>query len=269
MRFFATVLVAVAVCAVAAASAGEQPAAAAAVSADPFPIGERLVYKVTFMGIRCGTMTLESFREVEDERELCRIVMTARTTKFFDGIYRVRSRIESWFDPGAMSTIRYLDVSHEKKRVREERYELDLETGEVARFKDGEVTSFTTDVRPLLDPLAYLYRLRTLVGDGTQSVELNMVSSKEAFATVAEDRKTKTIGTPFGKREVLLVVPRPRDGMLFTKKGEMVMAVGRDDEGTLYRLAFDLSFGKLVAQLIEKGAHPESAGAAGANPASE
>jgi hypothetical protein len=76
-----------------------------------------------------------------------------------------------------------------------------------------------------------------------------MVTSDGDVETVAEVLEKRTIKTPLGKRDALIVVPRPRDDKLFEKKGKLELWVGTDDRRLPYRLVFDLPFGKLVAKL--------------------
>ena len=84
---------------------------------EPFPVGETLGYAVSWMGIRCGHMDITSFTETDAEgREIYRIALHAQTTKFFDGIYRVRSRLDSFVDPERMASFRYEEHALEKKK---------------------------------------------------------------------------------------------------------------------------------------------------------
>lgn len=234
-------------------------ALAAAPAGPPLPVNERLSYKVSWMGIHCGRMTLTSYAEGDGEDPVYHIVMTARTSKFFDGVYRVRSRIESIFSPQTMATIRYHDVSQEKKRFNDDLYEFDLAGGEVRRINNGEAETFKLEAKHVHDPLAYIYRLRRLVEQPGEDVSLVLATSQGAMETVARVSERKRIKTPLGRREALRVTPEPQDGMLFKKSGRMELWVGTDEEHTPYRVIFDLSFGKLVAKLVDVERGPDLA----------
>ena len=109
---------------------------------EPFPVGERLDYAVSRMGIRCGHMRIASFVEHDETgAEIYRIVPHARTTKFFDGIYKVRSRLDSFVDPVRMASTRYEEHAVEKKKTKDDVWTVDVETGEAVREKNGEVTT--------------------------------------------------------------------------------------------------------------------------------
>jgi hypothetical protein len=217
----------------------------------PFPLDERLRYKVSWMGLHCGQMTLESFASPGEQDTTYHIVMTAASSSFFDGIYRVRARIESWFSGRLGSSIRYHYVSDEKKRHRDDLYEVDFEAGAVRRTKDGKQQLIPLEADRVHDPLAYLYRLRLMLDDEGDEASLTLVTSEGALETVAEVVERKRISTPFGRRDALRVVPHPRGEMLFAKKGRMAVWVGMDERRRPYRVIFDLAFGKLVAKLVE------------------
>jgi hypothetical protein len=223
-----------------------------ATSEPPFPLGERFTYNIKFMGVHCGAMTLESFTSDEGGETFYHVVMTARSSKFFDGIYRVRSRIESWFSAESMSTVRYHNISNEKKDHTDDLFELDLEAGEIVRTKNGNQETLTFEATGgVHDPLAYLYRLRTMVGEPGDEVALTLMTSNGAVETIADVVEKKRISTALGKRDAVRVVPRPKDEMLFAKKGQMSVWYGTAETGIPYRVVFDLAFGKLIARLTK------------------
>jgi len=227
------------------ATAADEPAIAV-----PFPVGERLSYGVSWMGIHCGRMDILSFSEAqEDGKPVYRIVVFARTTKFFDGIYRVRTRLDSHFDPIRMTSVRYEEDSLEKKRHKHEVWLFDPTTGTVSRTKDGEIITIPGGVKRAYDPLAFIFRLREVATkDGSESV-LALMTSKGAVETVARVTETRTIRTKMGRSPAMAVVPDPRDRMLFSKSGAMVVWVEKAEPRRPCRIEFDLSFGKLVANL--------------------
>jgi hypothetical protein len=229
--------------------AGNEPQPAVeAVTA--FPVGERLSFAISWLGVHCGEMEITSFVESGPEGEsIYRIVVLARTTKFFDGVYRVRSRLDSYFDPRRVTSIRYDENSVEKKKRKSEVWLVDLETMELVRTKNGEETRFPVEVERAYDPLAFIYRLRTMKTEvGTENV-LGLMTSKGAVETVARVREHKTIKTKMGKCDAAAVVPEPRDKMMFSKSGSMVVWIDRQNPHRPCKIEFDLSFGKLSATL--------------------
>jgi hypothetical protein len=237
------------------APSGTQPTADAAAV---FPVGERLSYAITWLGVHCGEMEITSFVEPGPGGEpIYRIVVLARTSKFFDGVYRVRSRLDSFFDPRRVTSIRYEENSVEKKKRKSEIWHVDLETGELVRTRNGDETRFPLEVERAYDPLAFIFRLRTMKTEvGTENV-LGLMTSKGAVETVARVREHKTIRTKMGKCDAAAVVPEPRDKMMFSKSGSMVVWIDRHEPHRPCRIEFDLSFGSLSAILKSAEAAPE------------
>jgi len=223
-----------------------------------FPVGERLSYAITWLGVHCGEMEITSFVESgAGAGPIYRIVVFARTTKFFDGVYRVRSRLDSFFDPRRVTSIRYEENSVEKKKRKSEIWQVDLETMEIARTRNGEETRFPIEVERANDPLAFIYRLRTMKTEvGAENV-LGLMTSKGAVETVARVREHKTIRTKMGKCDAAAVVPEPRDKMMFSQSGSMVVWIDRHEPHRPCRIEFDLSFGALSAILKSAEEAPE------------
>jgi hypothetical protein len=224
---------------------------------EPIPLGERLVYDVRWLGLKAGMMTIEAFRESETENANLRIAMTARTTPFWDGIYKVRSRIDSWFDPATLSSVRYLDRSEQRGELEHQEFLLDPENGTVRGVARGQERRFDTELRPLVDPLAYIYRIRSCLAPDGEPIELNIVGSRAVERTVVEVDDRTTIKAMGEKRTVDVVVPKTEEGGMFGQKGQITLYLGADERRLPFRIEFDLSFGRLVAKLDAVETRPE------------
>jgi len=215
-----------------------------------FPVNERLSYAISWSGIHCGEMEITSYIDNEAVGgPMYRIVVLTRTTKFFDGIYRLRSRLDSIFDPRRMTSIHYEENSVEKKKRKSETWVVDLEAMEVVRTKNGEESRFPVEVERANDPLAFIYRLRMMDTEVGQENVLGLMTSKGAVETVARVTRHKTIRTKMGKCDAASVVPEPRDEMMFSKSGSMVVWIDRKPPHRPCKIEFDLSFGSLTASL--------------------
>lgn len=226
------------------------PATAAAPDRSPIPVDEHLTFSVRYLGIHCGAMTLTSFADA-GENGVYRIVMHARTSKFFDGIYRVRVRIEAVYDSNRDSSLSYHHHGQEKSEVKDEIWLVDFDDHKVRRTRNGEEKTIPFSGSRVFDPLSFLYRMRSLLAADGDRATLPMMTSDGDVDTVAEVTGTRRVKTPFGQRQVLLVVPHPAKDELFSKKGKMVIWVGSDRDRLPYQVIFDLAFGKLVAKLTK------------------
>lgn len=215
-----------------------------------FPVNERLSYAISWTGIHCGEMEITSYIDKEATGgPIYRIVVLTRTTKFFDGIYRLRSRLDSYFDPRRMTSIHYEENSVEKKKRKSETWVVDLETMEIVRTKNGEESRFPVEVERAYDPLAFIYRLRMMDTEIGQENVMGLMTSKGAVETVARVTGHKKVRTKMGKCDAASVVPEPRDEMMFSKSGAMVVWIDRQAPHRPCKIEFDLSFGSLTASL--------------------
>ncbi|MEX1309768.1 MAG: DUF3108 domain-containing protein, partial [Candidatus Sulfomarinibacteraceae bacterium] len=220
----------------------------------PYPVNEKLTYAVSWMGIRCGQMEIVSFTEPTPGGKLSyRIVVLMRTSRFFDGIYRVRSRLDSFVDPALMSSVRYEERSLEKKKRKEDVWVVDIEKRVVVRTKNGDVSEIPIEVDRAFDPLAFIFRLRTVDLELGGEKVLGLMTSKGAVETVVRAKERKKVRTKMGKCDAVAMIPEPRDKMMFSKSGSMVVWIDHEEPNRPCRIEFDLSFGTLVASLQSAG----------------
>ncbi len=215
----------------------------------PFPLGDRLHYSVHWLGMKCGGMTLESYAVPSHDDTHFVVVMTAQSSTFFDRIHRVRTRIESRSSERFDSSVRYHSVSEEKKSLKEELFEFDVGTDTLVRVKNGRREELQLGAGKVHDPLAFVFRLRSIEGEVGDSTSLVLATSKGPLETVARIEEIGMVKSGLGRRVAVRVVPEPKDGMLFSRSGKMELWIGTDPERTLYRIEFDLAFGKLTAVL--------------------
>ena len=213
------------------------------------PVESRLAYKVVYLGITCGHMTLESRLEEYQGKPAYHIIMTARNTSFFNKIYRVDGRIDSWVDVETMSTLAYLSDITEKKKRKIRRYIIDREAGVVRAEKHGKKKIIPFDDGLALDPLAFVFRGRVLAEEPGTTFTQPILTDRGIVETISQVGELKRFKTIDGKRELLRVQPMPADKVLFSKKDEVVYWIDPGPGRTLYRLDFKLGWGRLLAKL--------------------
>jgi hypothetical protein len=214
----------------------------------PFPIEGPYHYKVEYLGITCGHMTLESRLEEYHGRPAYHVVMTACNSKFFNKIYRVDGRIDSWVDAETMGTLAYESDITEKGRRKIRRYHIDRRKGVVRAEKHGKVKKVPYEGGPALDPLAYVFRGRLLAAGPGSVFDLDLLTDHGVIATEVRVGTLERFHTVDGKKELLRIQPLTADGEMFSRKGEFVYWIERDIGRKLYRLDFKLGFGRLLAK---------------------
>jgi hypothetical protein len=215
-----------------------------------FPTDGPLEYKVELLGVTCGHMTLASSRANYQGRDAYHIVMTASNSQFFNKIYRVDGRIESWVDAGEMTTLAYRSDITEKGERDIRSYRIDHERKVVIAEKDGTIEELAFEGGAALDPLAYVFRGRVLAGYPETSFSLRLLTDRGIIDTVSRVLEFKRISTFEGRQVLLGVQPLTADGEMFSRKGEFSYWIDPGPERTLYLLDFKLGFGRLVAKLV-------------------
>jgi len=213
-----------------------------------FPTEGPFHYKVEYLGVTCGHMTVESRLEEYEGRPAYHVVMTACNTKFFNKIYRVDGQIDSWVDAKTMSTLAYESDITERGRRKIRRYRVDYEKGVVRAEKYGKVKTVPYEGEVALDPLAYIFRGRVLAGGPGSTFDLNILTDRGVTATGTRVGDLKKIKTADGKKKLLRVQPLTADGEMFSRKGEFIYWIDPDVTRHLYRLDFKLPFGRLLAK---------------------
>ena len=205
-------------------------------------------YKIEYLGITCGHMTLESRLEEFKGRPAYHVVMTACNTRFFNKIYRVDGQIDSWVDAETMSTLAYESDITEKGRRKIRRYRVDYEKGVIRAEKYGKVKTVPYEGDAALDPLAYVFRGRMLAGGPGSTFDLNILTDHGVTATGTWVGDLKRFNTADGKKDLLRVQPLTADGEMFSRKGEFLYWIDPGIKRKLYRLDFKLPFGRLLAK---------------------
>ncbi|MCW8984652.1 MAG: DUF3108 domain-containing protein, partial [Thermoanaerobaculales bacterium] len=187
-----------------------------------FPTEGPYHYKVEYLGVTCGHMTLESRLEEYQGRPAYHVVMTACNTRFFNKIYRVDGQIDSWVDAKTMSTLAYESDITEKGRRKIRRYHIDYEKGIVRAEKHGKVKAVPFEGEFAIDPLAYVYRGRVLAGKPGSTFELNLLTDRGVIVTGTRVGDLKRLKTADGEKNLLRVQPLTADGEMFSRKGEFI-----------------------------------------------
>jgi len=213
-----------------------------------FPIEGPNHYKIEYLGVTCGHMTVESRLEEYEGRPAYHVVMTACNTRFFNKIYRVDGQIDSWVDAKTMSTLAYESDITERGRRKIRRYRVDYEKGVVRAEKYGKVKTIPYEGEAALDPLAYVFRGRVLAGGPGSTFDLNILTDHGVTVTGTRVGDLKRFNTADGKKDLLRVQPLTADGEMFSRRGEFIYWIDPGVTRKLYRLDFKLPFGRLLAK---------------------
>ena len=245
--------------------------------------GEKLVFDVTWMGIKAGEATLEARGVVQlNGRQAYHLVTTAQSAPFISKFFRVEDRSDSYLARGPFRSLRF------DKQLREGNYRHNSQTafdhdGKVATFRYldfGPVpkgvtrleeaekhTKYVHQEFPLsagaLDELSVLYFVRTLRLAEGQTVTAKVFASKKNWDLEVKVLRRETLETALGPRETFLVEPLLKFEGIFQQKGRVLVWLTQDPERIPVLMKSEIKIGSFVSTLTRREVGLSQAGSSG------
>jgi hypothetical protein len=222
-------------------------------SAEPFKIPEKLIYDLTWTGIKAGTASLELI----NEGGAYKIVSTARSAQWISVFYTVDDRAESTLSknspfPEFWQPVRY------RLRVREGRQRKDKEVifdraNNKARYVDflnKEEKQFDVPVS-VLDPISSFYHLRTRKLVVGESVYVTIFDSKKVWNVEVQVLRKEKVILPIGTFDTVVVKPLMKSEGIFYRKGEILIWLTDDTKHLPVRVQTKVAVGSVTATLVQ------------------
>jgi hypothetical protein len=234
--------------------------------------GERLVFDVTWMGIKAGEATLEARGVVQlNGQQAYHLVTTAQSTPFISTFYRVDDRSDSYVAWGPLRSLQF------DKQLREGRYrhnsrtvfdhEMKLATFRyldfgpvpkgVTKLEEAErYTKYVYQEFPLssgaLDELSVLYFVRTLPLAEGRTVTAKVFAGKKNWDLEVKVLRRETLDTALGPRETFLVEPLLKFEGIFQQKGRVLVWLTQDAERIPVLMTSEIKIGSFVSTLTRR-----------------
>jgi hypothetical protein len=209
-------------------SAGQLPGSGEVLPASPRAVrpGESLRFSVQYGVIKAGTAWLEvpSVRQYEG-RGVVMLVARAESNGFFSNFYKVRNRIESYWDSLGHYSHRYTEKRREGKYRAEADIRFDYAKQE-AVYKDGRTFPIPPGVQDALSSFYYT-RLQALPLGG--SVLFDYHASRKSAPMEVKVLGRQKVKTPAGTFSCVAIEPVLKAGGIFKNKGRLVIWL-TDDE---------------------------------------
>jgi len=225
---------------------------AAATAKDfPFPIGEELVYSVSWNGIRVATATATTSMETVDGRELLVIRQRTETYSFFR-IWPVDDRHETLVDPETMLPIQYTKNLREGSYRCHEITTFDHEKGMAyyehqtnGKKMEYSIQSETRDI------LSFLYFMRSKLLEPDQVLETQVMADEKLYDLTIKTEKTEKVRLPDYRQKIpsLRMVPEAKFDGLFVRKGKATVWVSRDARRLMTLLKVRVPLGSVRVKL--------------------
>lgn len=166
------------------------------------PLGEKLTYRVRWLGIPVGTIVASVAPELEqiNGRNAYKVKVVVRTNDFCSAIYRIEDEFTSFIDVQTLATLRH------KVHRREGRYKKDAVTDfnqkeHIAHFenfldKSKKTFKIPEDTQDTLSACYYFRMLKLKLGDRIKYSVVNNEQNYELFGVIEKKKfiKIKELG---------------------------------------------------------------------------
>ncbi|MFN8587811.1 MAG: DUF3108 domain-containing protein [Candidatus Eisenbacteria bacterium] len=195
-------------------------------SPHPFRAGESLRFSVQYGFIKAGSAWLEVPEVTQwNGTPVWRLVARAESNSFFDKMYKVRNRIESFWDHDSLFSWRYFEDRHEGHFKANDTLWFDPSIRQV-RYKNGQTYEVPPHVQDALSAFYYT-RFQALPLGG--SVVFDYHASRKSAPMEVRVLGRQTVKTPAGKFKCVVIEPLLKAGGIFKNKGRLVIWL-TDDE---------------------------------------
>lgn len=219
----------------------------------PFPVGEELIYSVSWNGIRVATARATTSMETIDGREVLAIRQQTQTYALFR-LWPVDDLHETLVDPETMLPIQYTKNLREGGYRCHEITTFDHKNG-VAHYehqtngskKDYPIESDTRDI------LSYLFFMRSKLLEPNQVFKNQVMADEKLYELIVSTEEVENIRLPDYKRKIpsLRMVPEAKFDGLFVRKGKATVWVSRDARRLLTFAKVRVPLGNVRVKLQE------------------
>ena len=217
-----------------------------------FIIPEKLIFDLTWTGLKAGTATLE----IVNEKGHAKIISTAQSADWLSAFYAVDDRIESVLKNSQAMSFIGLPESYRVK-VREGSHRRDKEAifdhanrqvtfidhlaNEKKTYKIGENT---------LDALSSFYFIRTAKYEVGKSVYVNMFDSKKLWDVEVQVLRKEKIKTKLGEFDTVVIKPLMKSEGIFNGKGDLYIWLTDDLRHIPVKMQSKVAVGSITATLV-------------------
>ena len=215
---------------------------------EPFRPGESLKFSVQYGFIHAGNAWLEvgNVRTFEG-RMVYELVARAESNGFFDHVYKVRNRIESYWDTTGHYSLRYAESRHEGKFKTKSEVLFDYDRQQ-AVYDDGQTAPIPPDVQ---DALSSFYFTRTQALPLGGSVYFDYHASKKSQPMEVKVLGKERVHTPAGDFDCVVIEPVLPSGGIFKNKGRLVIWLTDDARRMPVLMRSKVTIGSISVQLVE------------------
>jgi hypothetical protein len=220
------------------------------VHASPFKVPEKLIYDLTWAGIKAGTASLE----LKNDGEITRIISTAHSAQWISIFYTVDDRVQSTLSNNPSPLGQPLSY---RIKLREGRHRRDKEViFDRSQNKATYINHISNEKKEVdlcedvFDPLSAFYYLRTLTLIPGKSVYVSIFDSKKVWNVEVKVLRRERVSLPVGTFDTVVVKPLMKSEGIFYRKGEILIWLTDDANHIPIRMQTKVAVGHVNATLV-------------------
>ena len=217
-----------------------------------FSVPEKLIYDLTWTGVKAGTAVLE----VVDEKDTLRVISTANSAKWVSVFYTVDDRVEAVLSKDK-SEIFMGQPKNYRLKIREGRHRRDKEivfdhvkhTALFIDHIDKKRKEYPVQ-NNVFDPLSVFYYVRTMKLEVGKSVYVDIFDSKKLWNVEVQVLRKEKISTILGEVEAIVIRPLMKSEGIFNRKGEVLIWLTDDQKRIPVKMQTKVAVGAISATLV-------------------
>jgi hypothetical protein len=215
----------------------------------PIRVGEYLKFSVRYGIISAGDAILE-IPEVRQwhGRPVYTLVARAESNKFFSTFYRVRNRIESFWDTSGYFSRRFYENRREGSYREQNEIQFDYARGEALYQKDGQAIAIPQQCQ---DALSSFYYTRTQALPLGGSVIFDYHASHKSQPIEVRVLGRQRVETPAGTFNCIVIEPILKAGGIFKNQGRLVIWMTDDELRMPVMMKSKVTIGSISVVLTE------------------
>jgi hypothetical protein len=224
---------------------------AASGPASALDIPEKLIFDLTWTGIKAGTAT----QEIIEEKESVRVVSTARSADWISVFFPVEDRIESILTkaaPPLFGLSRNYRIKTREGNHRKDKEIIFDHDKKKAQYIDhiGKGKVEVAIKENTYDIYSSFYYVRTLPLEVGKSVYVSILDNNELWDVEVQVLKKEKMKTIFGEVTTILIKPLIKSEGIFERKGEIFIWLTDDARRIPVKMKTKVMIGSVTATLV-------------------
>lgn len=228
----------------------------APLSSVAFRDGEKLTFNVKYGFVSAGEATLEARSSNYQGKDVWYLSTNARTYAFFDVFFKVRDKVESWWDKNTLLTHKFAKTLHEGN-YRQHRIHTYDQSGRSTTYQKWSYAKDVWETEEMAlpfttqDMLSAFYYVRTRPIKPGDRISVNITADGRAVPTEIVVHRREKVSSIFGEIDCLVIQPMVKSEAIFKQEGNIMIWVSDDEYKIPVQLESAVAFGSFVARLSD------------------